>query len=40
MCRRRMEKVKLLEEVFNEDIIESIGEKMTLLNNILRRKAN
>jgi len=34
-----MEKIKLSEEVRN-DVHECIGEKRTLLNNILHRKAN
>ena len=36
---RRMEKIKWQEKVTKE-VIERIGEKRTLLNNILRRKAN
>ena len=39
-CWRRMKKMKLSEKVTNEQVLESIGEKNTLLNNILRRKAN
>jgi hypothetical protein len=39
-CWRRMEKIKLSEKVTNEQVIGRIGEKRTLLNNILRRKAN
>ena len=35
---RRMEKIKCSEKVTNEQVL--IGEKRTLLNNILRRKAN
>ena len=35
---RRMEKIKWLEKVTNE--LDHIGEKRTLINNILRRKAN
>ena len=35
-----MEKIKCSEEVTNEQVLERIGEKRTLLNNILRRKAN
>ena len=35
-----MEKIKWSEKITNEQILESIGEKRTLLNNILRRKAN
>ena len=31
---------KMLEKVINEQVLERIGEKRTLLNNILRRKAN
>ena len=36
----RMEKIKLSEEITNEQVLERIGEKRTLLNNIIRRKAN
>ena len=36
----RMEEIKWLEKVTNEEVRERIGEKRTLLNNILRRKAN
>ena len=39
MCWRRMEKIKWSEKVTNE-VLENIGEKTTLLSNILRRKAN
>ena len=39
-CWKRMEKIKFSEKVTNEQVIERIGEKRTLLNNILRRKAN
>ena len=35
-----MEKIKLSEKVTNEQVLEPIGEKRTLLNNILRRKVN
>ena len=38
-CWRRMEK-KWSEKVTNEQVLDRIGEKRTLLNNILRRKAN
>ena len=34
-----MEKIKWSEKVTNEDVLEHIGEKRTLLNNTLRRKA-
>jgi hypothetical protein len=37
---RRMEKIKWPEEVTNEQVLDRIGEKRTLLNNILRRKDN
>jgi hypothetical protein len=37
---RRKEKIKLSEKVTNEQVLEYIGENRTLLNNILRRKAN
>ena len=33
-----MEKIKLSEKVTNEQVLEYIGEKRTLLNNVLRRK--
>ena len=39
-CLRRMEKIKQSEKVTNEQVLEHIGEKRILLNNILRRKAN
>ena len=39
-CRRRMEKIKWSQKVTIEQVFECIGEKRTLLNNILRRKAN
>ena len=35
-----MEKIKWSENVTNEEVLERIGEKRTLLNNILSRKAN
>ena len=34
-----MEKIKWSEKVTNEQVLGHIGEKMSLLNNILRRKA-
>ena len=37
---RRMEKIKWPEKVTNEKVPERIGEKGTLLNNILRKKVN
>ena len=39
-CWKRMEKIKWPEKVTNEQVLERVGEKRTLLNNILRRKAN
>jgi hypothetical protein len=39
-CWRRMEKIKWPEKVTNEQVLERLGEKKTLLNNILCRKAN
>ena len=39
-CWRRMEKIKLPEKVTNEQVIDRIGEKRTLLGDILHRKAN
>ena len=35
-----MEKIKWSEKVTNEQVFECVGEKRTLLNNILRIKAN
>ena len=35
-----MEKIKWSEKVANEQVLDRIGEKRTLLNDILRRKAN
>ena len=35
-----MEKIKWLEKVNNEQVLDHKGDKRTLLNNILRRKAN
>ena len=35
-----MEKIKWSEKVTNEQVLDCIGEKRTLLNNILHRKAN
>jgi hypothetical protein len=35
-----MEKIKWSEKVTNEQVLEHIGEKRTLENNILRRKTN
>ena len=40
MCGRRMEKIKWSLKVINEEVLELIGENNTLINNILRRKAN
>ena len=34
-CWRRMEKIKWPEKITNEKVLERIGEKRTLLNNIL-----
>ena len=39
-CWRRMEKMKWSEKVTNEQVLDRIGEKRTLLINILRRKSN
>ena len=39
-CWKRMEKIKWSEKLTNEQVLDRIGEKRTLLNNILRRKAN
>ena len=35
-----MENIKLSEKVTNEQVLERIGEKRTVLNNIIHRKAN
>ena len=35
-----MEKIKWSEKITNEEVLVRIGEKRTLLNNILRRKVN
>ena len=35
-----MEKIKWSEKVTNDQVLDRIGEKRTLLNNILRRKTN
>ena len=35
-CWRRMEKIKWSERVTNEQVLDRIGEKRTLLKNILR----
>jgi hypothetical protein len=37
---RRMEKIQWSEKVTNDQVLERVGEKRTLLNNFLRRKAN
>ena len=39
-CGRRMEKIKWSEEVTNKQVHERTEEMRTLLNNILRRKAD
>ena len=39
-CWRRMKEIKWSEKATNQGIIEHIGEKRTLLNNILSRKCN
>ena len=39
-CWRRMEKTQWSEKLTNEQVLEHIAEKRTLLNNILCRKAN
>ena len=36
----RMEKIKLSEKVSNEQVLERVGEKRTLLNYIINRTAN
>jgi hypothetical protein len=39
-CWRSMEKIKCSKKVTNEQVLEHVREKRTLLNNILCRKAN
>jgi len=39
-CWRKMEKIKWSEKVTNKQVLGHIGEKRTLLNNILCKKAN
>ena len=39
-CWRRMEMIKWFQKVTNEKVLERIGEKRTLLDNIVRKKAN
>ena len=39
-CWRKMEKIKWPEKVSKGGVLERIGEKMILLNNIIRRKVN
>ena len=39
-CWRRMENIKRSEKVTNEQVLDRIGEKKILRNNILRRKGN
>jgi hypothetical protein len=34
------EEIKWLEIVTNEEVLEHIGEKRTIINNIIRRKTN
>jgi hypothetical protein len=38
-CWRRIEKIKLSEKVTNKQVLERIGEKRAIIDNILRRKA-
>ena len=40
MVLEGMEKIKWSEKVTNEQVLDRMGEKKTLINNILRRKAN
>ena len=37
-CWRRMDKIKWSEKVTNEEVLEHIREKRTLIDNILRKK--
>ena len=39
-CWRRKEKIKWSEKVTNKQVLDLIGEKRTLINNILLTKAN
>ena len=39
-CWRRKKKQEWKEKLTNEEVLGRVGEKRTLLNNILRRKAN
>jgi hypothetical protein len=39
-CWSRTETIKWSDKVTNEQVLESVGEKRTFLNNILRRKVN
>ena len=39
-CWSKMEKIKWLEKVTNEEVLERIEETRTILNNSLRRKPN
>ena len=39
-CWGRMEKIKWSEKITNEQVLDRIGEKITLINNILCRKGN
>ena len=39
-CWRRIERIKWSEKVTNEQVLDLIGEKRTLISNILHRKAN
>ena len=38
-CWRRMEKIRWSEKVTNEQVLAHIGEKKTLLNNVLHKKS-
>ena len=40
LCWRRLEKIKWPEKVTNGQVLEPLVERKTLLDNILRRKAN
>ena len=39
-CWRKIDKIKLSEEITDDQVLEGMGKKRILLNNILRRKAN
>ena len=40
LCWMRMEMIKWSNKVTDQEVLECLGKKRTLLNNVLRRKAN